>query len=99
MMGNANYGDYVPDKIPASLSCDFLLCANNITKQGVNIGGVFEQVEINGNNIQNINNNHIINNDGQIQRENDNKAIKINLDKNHENEGNKIFKKSINIIN
>ena len=31
MMGNANYGDYVPDKIsPASLSRDFLLCVSNI---------------------------------------------------------------------
>ena len=99
MMKNANYGDYIPDKILASFSCDFLLCVSNITKQGVNTGGVFEQAEINGNNIQNINNNHIIKNDGQIQRKNDNRAIKINLDNNHENEGNKIFKKSINIIN
>lgn len=31
MMGNASYGDYVPDKIsPESLSRDFLLCVSNI---------------------------------------------------------------------
>ena len=58
---------------------------------------MFEQVEINGNNVQNMNNNniigndgHIIDNDGNIQGENDNRVIRIHLHNNHENEGNNI---------